>query len=174
MNNITLNNIVDDIRQYYNDHLIVKEFTFGQIEVMDLQKKTMFPIVHLTPGTASVNKGIITYSFDITCADLLHKEMDLTIGGLTGTKELKIQELLSDTLRILSDLDAEIRHGYLYMKWKDDYEITLPLSFDPFIEEYKNVLCGWGGTISISANYFGSACDQPLKAKPPFDKSYVA
>ena len=176
---ITINNIVDDIREYFQAHLLVKEFTFGQIEVMDLQKKTLFPVIHLTPGTASFTKGVMSYSFDITCASLLHSELDVTLGSpvpsgsITGTKELKIQNLLSDTLRILTDLDAELRHGFLYMKYKDQYQVSLPISFEPFIEEYKNVLCGWGGTIQIDVDYKGSACDQPLPEVPPYDTTYV-
>ena len=170
---ITLNNIVDQMRDYYSANEFIKTLTFGEIELMDLMKRTLFPIIHVTPGTTSFEKGVLTYSFEITACDLLHSQMDKTIGGITSTKEVKIQELLSDTLRYLQDLDAEIRHGFLYMKFGSEYELNLPISCEPFVEEYKNVLVGWTGSFSISVNYSGSSCDAPLLDDPTYNSTYV-
>ena len=99
---ITLVNIIEKLKTYYTDHYFVKTFNYGQVDLMDLKKETLFPLIYVVPGLVSIDKGQMTYNLEIICADLLFQKEN---------KEERVLEILSDTLRNLTDLDAEIRHG---------------------------------------------------------------
>ena len=160
---ITLLNLIELLKEYYTDHYFVKSFNYGQIDLMDLKKETLFPLIHVIPGLASVEVGQITYNLEVVCADLLFQKEN---------KEERILELLSDTLRNLTDLDAEIRHGLTVFKRDELFEVGYPLQAQPFIEEYKNVLCGYTASFSITVPYSSNACDQPKK--DPIDTNLVS
>tara|TARA_R100001443_G_scaffold13007_1_gene22901 strand:- start:3357 stop:3920 length:564 start_codon:yes stop_codon:yes gene_type:complete len=161
-NPITWNVIYDQLKAYYDQHYFVKTFSFGQVDLMDLDKQTIFPLVHVIPGSVSIEKGVQTMNMEIMCADLLHQKEN---------KEERMVEILSDTLRNLQDLDAEIRHGFTIFKREQEIEVDLPVSMTPFMEEYKNVLVGYNASYVINTPYQSKACIQPTDEK--IDKQFV-
>ena len=55
-NPITWNVIYDQLKAYFDQHYFVKTFSFGQVDLMDLDKQTIFPLVHVIPGSVSIEK----------------------------------------------------------------------------------------------------------------------
>jgi|TARA_B110000285_G_scaffold132446_1_gene148656 hypothetical protein len=160
---ITLVNIIEKLKTYYTDHYFVKTFNYGQVDLMDLKKETLFPLIYVVPGLVSIDKGQMTYNLEIICADLLFQKEN---------KEERVLEILSDTLRNLTDLDAEIRHGLSIFTRDEQFEVSLPLQLQPFMEEYKNVLCGYNASYAITVPYQANACIQPKDN--PIDTNLVS
>ena len=49
VNDKTYNNLVDTLEQLGNNHFQIKTVTSGDIFEIDLEKNTLFPLMHINP-----------------------------------------------------------------------------------------------------------------------------
>jgi len=149
----TYNIIIAKLREFADNHALIRKFTHGQISQADLEKEDEFPFMHVVPNQFSIDAGQLTYSLEVVFADL------------PRDKELKTEyqrHSISDCVLLFADLVNEIENGQIF---DESVIITKPITFTPFIEEFSNVLSGVQGSIDITVDYEWNACDIPYIAE---------
>jgi hypothetical protein len=145
----TYNVIIAKLKQFADNHALIRKFSHGQISEADLEKEDEFPFMHVIPTQFSIDSGQLTYSLDVFFADL------------PRDKDLKTEyqkHSISDCILLFADLVNEIENGQIF---DESVIITKPITFTPFMEEFSNVLTGVNGTIDITIDYEWNACDIP-------------
>lgn len=145
----TYNVIIAKLKQFADNHQLIRKFSHGQISEADLEKEDEFPFMHIVPNQFSIDAGQLTYTLDVFFADL------------PRDKDVKTEyqkHAISDCVLLFSDLVNELQNGTLF---DESVEISKPISFTPFVEEFSNVLTGVNGTIEITIDYEWNACDIP-------------
>ncbi len=147
----TYNVIIAKLKEFADNHALIRKFTHGQISQADLEKEDEFPFMHVVPSQFSIDAGQLTYSLEVIFADL------------PRDKEQKIEyqrHSLSDCILLFADMVNEIENGQIF---DESVVISKPINFTPFMEEFSNVLTGVQGTIDITVDYEWNACDIPYK-----------
>ena len=129
---ITYKNIVDDFRDIATNHFQINSFHNGFLDEVDIDKMNLqdFPILYLEPAPTTLDKGVLTYSFNVFVLSLLKE--DLT----------NREEVWSDTLQIMQDIAAEIKQnlslqtsgadsGKKFSYFENEVVLELPLNIEP-------------------------------------------
>jgi len=155
---ITFNNIITALENFANNHFFIKAFGHGNIEEIDMDKYTQFPLLHVIYTGSSYDDGTKTYSFEIYIVDNPSDKID---------KISYQREVISDSEQCAEDLLADLTNGgNIFAFW--DYELT-NATITPLEEETKNVLSGVVLDISIQVPYQYDSCNAPLTGVTPTD-----
>ena len=156
--------IVDLIQLIGKQHQMINSTGVGTIEqlVMFVQDRlnqdntidtysVEYPLLYIIPEPAQTNGKSMTYSFDLICADI------------TNVKNFEADtDVLSDTLQILEDVIAKmfwtIDNASCYYSWN----ISYPITFTPFQEDYADRLNGWTCKVEIEVPQPINLCDAPF------------
>ena len=146
--NKTYNNVIDTLACISQAHGFVHTVSTGDIENIDTSGAVKYPLVHIVPTSVAADTGALTFNFNILAMDLVQND------------ESNEQEVLSDTLIILTDILAEFKNGKKLVDNLGDYmqednEFTL----EPFTERFDNVVSGWNCSYSITLPHNYGACD---------------
>jgi hypothetical protein len=99
VNNKTYNNLIDTLEQLGVNHYQIQQVSSGDIFEMDLEKNTLYPLMHIVPQTVVASQGQFTFNFQVFIMDLVEPD------------ESNEQEVLSDCLSICTDIIATFKHG---------------------------------------------------------------
>ena len=131
---------------------MLKSFHSGFLDEVDIAKLGAgdYPILYSEPGTATINTGVLTYSFDLYVLDMIREDMsdrDYTF---------------SENLELLHDVINEFKQNLYSTSWVDN-EVVLetPISAEPFTARFDNILTGWTANITIQVNNTNNLCDIP-------------
>jgi len=93
---MTLNQIIEHFKTFYELHLQVKQFNFGEASSNDNVKNIDGVVmwVWVDPNAGNVSETELTYSFQVAFMDVLN------------TNDDNMQDVLSDTLQICLDFIA--------------------------------------------------------------------
>lgn len=151
MNNVY--QVLDKITEHLRNEEMNKSVTFGDIREVDLQKRTIFPLTHLTINSATFqgnDLNQVAFSIDIVCCDVVDESKGDPLNTAIQTPELKridnLEDVLNTTLMILNRLATELDRGDLF---QDLYQLDGNPICQPFKESYGNNLAGWVMTIDI-------------------------
>lgn len=121
--------------------------TMGSADELDLNRQTIYPILHIVPTQASRGERTTSYSFDLHAYDLVDFNKDDrrdVHNYFHGTDN--IQDVLNSTYLLLDRLiDRYVRGD----DFRDLFQLTLPVTCNPFFETQTNRLAGWSASISI-------------------------
>ena len=136
--------ILDELREYLILSSFTNKVTFGEVEQVDLDKKTNFPLVHLTMEDALIDENYIDFTVNIIAADILDISKEQVADQFLGSNNL--QDVLNSQLKVLTDVNNFFR--------RNDYResgITIVDSsrVTPFLDKFNNELAGWEGTITL-------------------------
>ena len=134
----TYNNIIDTLACISLAHGLVNEVSTGDIENIDTTGAVKYPLVHIVPTSVDAGNNTLTFNFNILAMDLVK------------TDESNEQEVLSDTLIILTDIIAEYKNGGKFGVDVDYLQEDKDFSLEPFTERFDNVVSGWNCTYSIT------------------------
>jgi hypothetical protein len=155
---ITFNNIITALENFANNHFFIKSFGHGNIEEIDLDKYTLFPLLHVIYVGSTYDDGTKTYRFEIYIVDNPSDKID---------KISYQREVISDSEQCAEDLLADLTNGgQIFGFW--DYELT-NATITPLEEETKNVLSGVVLDIEIQVPYQYDSCNAPLTGVTPTD-----
>jgi hypothetical protein len=177
------NNVIDTLKCVALNNAFVHQVTTGDIYDIDLEKNTLFPLVHITPKDAKAGMQTMNYNFQIFVCDLVEPHLS------------NEQEVLSDCLSICLDLVAQYKNGTLLAHntgagfddanaieyigispptttqfdgqhttsnprryWKADGDTT----FTPFTERFENAVTGWVFDFGVLVQHIYSTCDAPF------------
>jgi len=124
--------------------VFVKTITQGDFEKVDLQKKTIFPLLHVSIGNASFpSHSVIRYDIQVGCFDIrdINKEINIDNFNLNDNEQDNLNETLSTLNRI-------------WLKMSKDFEENNITASDlPTLEVQtftrKNLLDGWIMTFQV-------------------------
>tara|TARA_R110000744_G_scaffold271734_2_gene384768 strand:+ start:2715 stop:3224 length:510 start_codon:yes stop_codon:yes gene_type:complete len=147
--NKTYNNVIDTLSCISLAHGLVNEVSTGDIENIDTSGIVKYPLVHIVPTSVDAGTNTLTFNFNILAMDLVN------------TDESNEQEVLSNTLIILTDILAEYKNGKKLGGNLGDYlqEDLDSFNLEPFTERFDNVVSGWNCTYSITIPHVFNACN---------------
>ena len=158
---ISFRNVLGYLETIAEKHLMINSFHSGFMDEVDINKlgATDYVILYAEPGTATIDKGVMTYSFTIYVLDMISEAQ----GDSPNNERLGRIDTLSENLNILQDVISEF-HRSLYSKsWVDgEVVLELPISAEPFTARFDNLLTGWSATISMEVNNPNNLCIVPV------------
>lgn len=147
------------ITKALNDELKTAGFntvTFGDISQVDLKRQTIYPLAHITPDVVSTLGAINTYTFQLMGMDIVDfnkNDVDDETTPFYGIDNK--QDILHDILFRLQQAMEQFKRG-------DQFDALVqlqePISYEPFVERFENILAGWSLSISIVAPKYAKIC----------------
>jgi hypothetical protein len=129
--------VVDYLKTTLEADVNVHTITHGLRSMMDIDKKNIFPLVHLQVLSSTPNNGSVTFSFEIAVVDLRNiSKQIVTDKFLSNDNEL---DNLNTCHAVLNRLVA------ILINKNNDYAIQLvnAPTLQPIIFEESNLLDGW-------------------------------
>ena len=152
----TYNNVIDTIKCVGEGHLQIQAVTTGEIWDVDLNKNTLFPLLHISTINVNASKGQLQYNFQLVVADIVEPN-----------ESENEQEVLSDTLSIMTDIISIFRNGetlYFYNAEAGEearYWTADDFTLEPFTERFDNTLSGFTLTLPIVIEFPYDTCNIP-------------
>jgi len=147
-----------DILDKLRDELLlspsVNTVTYGDIEDVDLDKTTMFPLSHLLMDSVNYNGQTVTFNIKLLCADIVDYNKEKSNFELFyGNNNL--QDVFNTQFQVINTLISKLMRGDLF---EANYQVTTQPSAQPFKERFSNELAGWSTDISIEIPNSISIC----------------
>jgi len=158
---ITFRNAVGFLETIASKHFMINSFHSGFLDEVDINKlgATDYVILYAEPGTATVDKGVMTYSFNIYILDMINDE----VGDAPNNERLGRTDTLSENLQILQDVINEFHRSLYSTSWVDgEVVLELPISCEPFTARFDNQLTGWTATLSMQVDNKNNLCIVPV------------
>ena len=158
---ITFRNAVGFLETIADKHYMINSFHSGFMDEVDINKlgATDYVILYAEPGTATVDKGVMTYTFTIYVLDMINDE----VGDAPNNERLGRLDTLSENLQILQDVINEFHRSLYSTSWVDDEVVLdLPISCEPFTARFDNLLTGWSASISMQVDNKNNLCIVPI------------
>lgn len=137
-----------DITTKLKDHFIadpiVNTVTEGDIFEVDLNKQTIFPLVHMMINNASFETNVVRFNVSLIAMDIVDISKKATTDVFRGNSNE--QDVLNTQLEVLNRAYALMLHGNL---WDDKYVVDGNPTCEPFTERFENYLAGWTMTLDI-------------------------
>jgi hypothetical protein len=172
VNNKTYNNLIDTLKELGTQHDQITTTTSGDIWEIDLNKNTLFPLMHINPVNVQTGQSTLTYNFQIFIMDLVSEKSNWTNANFQSAQNLSNnQEVLSDCLQICTDIIGVFRHS----QWQSELtnDINAPVYFgegefniEPFSERFDNEVTGWVFPLAVTVHNDFQTCDIPMKVNP--------
>ena len=157
---ITFRNVVGYLETIADKHYEINSFHSGMLDEVDINKlgATDYVILYAEPGTATIDSGIMTYSFSIYVLDMINEEL----GDSPNNQRIGRVDAYSENLQILNDVINEFKHSLYSTSWVDNQVVlNTPISCEPFTARFDNVLTGWTANISVQVNNTNNLCIIP-------------
>ena len=158
---ITFRNVVGFFETIAEKHLQINSFHSGFMDEVDINKlgATDYVILYAEPGNASIDTGVLTYTFTIYVLDMINDE----VGDAPNKERLGRIDTFSENLNILQDVINEFKQNLYSTSWVDDEVLlTLPITAEPFTARFNNLLTGWSASISLEVNNPNNLCIVPI------------
>jgi hypothetical protein len=152
-----LYDIIDKLKETGEALPSIRTITFGNLEDVDIKRQTIFPLIHIVPGTATLNGSTISWAFQIHAMDLIDfnkddlNDMDDPFHGTDN-----MQDVLSDMVQQLSIMVDKIKRGASFGR----YEIVGSQTMTPFFDKTGNSLAGY--TLSVTINSPSASVDDGI------------
>tara|TARA_R100000697_G_scaffold43068_1_gene56117 strand:- start:331 stop:822 length:492 start_codon:yes stop_codon:yes gene_type:complete len=153
--NKTYNNVIDTLKALGEKHNQIKTTTVGDIFDIDLEKNTLYPLMHLNPLSVNTRRTELVYNFQVFIMDLVNDD---------NSNE---QEVYSDVLQMCVDVISILTNS----KWQAQLQLDIdaPVYFaegdytiEPFTERFNQAVTGWVFTISVVVENTFQTCNIPM------------
>ena len=151
----TYNNVIDTLKALGEKHNQIKTTTVGDIFDIDLEKNTLYPLMHLNPLSVNTRRTELVYNFQVFIMDLVNDD---------NSNE---QEVYSDVLQMCVDVISILTNS----KWQAQLQLDIdaPVYFaegdytiEPFTERFNQAVTGWVFTISVVVENTFQTCNIPM------------
>jgi len=123
--------IIDKLKTHFESDPLISTVTQGDIFEVDLNKQTIFPLVHLIVNNATFEENVIRYNISILAMDIVDITKDETISKFDGNdNELYI---LNTMMAVLNRVYELLRRGTLY---PDDFQVDGSPTVEFFTERF--------------------------------------
>ena len=136
--------IIDKLKTHFENDPLISTVSQGDIFEVDLNKQTIFPLVHLIVNNATFEENVIRYNISILAMDIVDITKDETISKFDGNdNELYV---LNTMLAVLNRCYELLRRGTLYT---EKFQVDGTPGCEPFTERFENKLAGFTMTVDI-------------------------
>ena len=136
--------IIDKLKAHFDGDVLVNTVTQGSLFDIDINKMDIFPLVHLTVNTASLEGNVVRYNISILAMDIVDITKDEDVNKFDGNdNELYV---LNTQLQVLTRCYELLLRGDL---WTDKFQIDGNPTCEPFVDRFENKLAGWTMTTDI-------------------------
>lgn len=146
--NVTYNQIIADIKDFFNRHLQVNLFVDMQYYDFNANGQNLYPATILVPQLSNISNTQMNLNFNMFFADLLNSDR-------TNTREV-----YSDMLDVARD----------FLSYFQDYEdsrdwcIQNDSTIQPFEEKFDDaIVAGWVLNFTVELPFSKSICDIPME-----------
>ena len=150
MTDKTYNNVIDALSCVAYSHGMVHSISTGNIEEIDTSGAVEYPLVHIVPNEVVAGTNALTFNFNILVMDLVQVD------------DSNEQDVLSDTLGIMTDIIAQYKQGGQLQIYPDNKgvfaQVDEDITIEPFTEHLDNVVSGWNASFSIEIPFQYKAC----------------
>ena len=137
--------IIDELKAHFENDELITTVSQGDIFDIDLNKQTIFPLLHIIVNTATFEENVIRYNISLLAMDIVDISKEETTDRFTGNdNELYV---LNTMLAVLNRCYELLRRGTLYT---DKFQVDGNPSCEPFTERMESNLSGWTMTVDIS------------------------
>jgi hypothetical protein len=137
-------NVLTKIKETLDAEPFVNTVTYGNIDDVDLNKQTIFPLSHIIVNNTTVQEKTLVFSISVLAMDIVDVSKEETENIFRGNDNE--QDVLNTQLALLTRLSAILKRGTLYT---DKYQLDDDVSCEPFVDRFENKLAGWTGTFNI-------------------------
>ena len=136
--------IIDKIKQHFENDPLVNTVTQGDIFDVDLNKQTIFPLCHIIVNQATFENNVIRYNISILAMDITDISKSESADKFDGNdNELYI---LNTMMAVHNRCYEMLRRGDLYT---DKFQVDGSPTCEPFTERFENKLAGFTLTVDI-------------------------
>lgn len=136
--------LITRIKEHFENDAIVNTITQGDIFRIDLNKQTIFPLVHIIVNNVQFVQNVQQCNISVLAMDIVDISKDETENIFDGNdNEL---DVLNTHLAVLNRMYEFLRRGDLY---DDKYQVTGTPTCEPFIDRFENKLAGWTMTFDV-------------------------
>jgi hypothetical protein len=145
-------NVTTAVKETLEGHPMINTVTFGDLDDIDLNKQTIFPLAHIVVDTANFQGttfNTIAFDMQIIVMDLV----DVTKNDLRDQPnpfqgQDNLQDVLNTMLAPLNNLVLQLNKGSMQ---RDGYELDMAqVPCVPFLDRYQNKLAGWIMTLTVN------------------------
>jgi len=137
-------NIIDSLRTHFQNDPLVNEISEGGMHKIDLNKQTIFPLVHIMVNSVTFEGSTILYNVSIIAMGIVDYSKVETVDKFKGNDNT--QDVLNTTLAILNRCYKQAQSGSLF---DDMIQVVGSASNEPFEERFENNLAGWTMTFDL-------------------------
>jgi hypothetical protein len=131
--------------------------TFGNLNDIDVRKQTIFPLVHVNIGNATLTGtgvNVMQLDVELVVMDLvdIDKDLDLRVPSYDYAENFfwaqnaNAVDCLNSTLYIANRIVGSFDRGKPFV---NQCQLVGDVSFQPFVESFENNLAGWSTTITL-------------------------
>lgn len=159
MKNKTLRGFVNDIKKIYEKHEQINDFGFGFVEDVTFKKQheggVQYPYLFVIPDNSSVDARELQYTLRLIMMD-----------RVVNYTDENLLDVMSDMNQILQDVIAQFAYSYTAEdgEYTDIYEITTPVSLEPFADKFDDYVCGYFATITVTLGQGLDRCIAPFNS----------
>ena len=125
--------IIDKLKTHFDGDVLVNTVTQGSLFDIDINKMDIFPLVHLTVNTASLEGNVVRYNISILAMDIVDITKDEDVNKFDGNdNELYV---LNTQLQVLTRCYELLLRGDL---WTDKFQIDGNPTCEPFVDRFEN------------------------------------
>lgn len=131
------------IKTSLENNVNVNTVTQGDILEIDLNKKTIFPLAHVSVSSATFAENVIRFNVQVYAMDIRNIVKDIPADKFTGNDN-EIDNL-NTSLAVLRRTYNELAKD----KYTQDITITGEPSLELFTESRGNLLDGWSMNLQV-------------------------
>jgi hypothetical protein len=136
--------ITEGLQAHFTNDALVNTVTEGDIMEVDLNKQTIFPLVHVMINNATLQSNVVRFNVSLIAMDIVDISKEPTTDIYRGNSNE--QDVLNTQLEILNRAFAQMYHGNM---WDSKIVIDGDPTCEPFTERFENYLAGWTMTFDV-------------------------
>jgi hypothetical protein len=138
-------NLLDTVKEELLSSPFVNTVSYGALDRVDINKKTIFPLAHFMVNGVTYEENILTYNISLLCMDIVDESKDnntdVFLGNDNEQDVFNTQQAV--ILRVLDSLNKGDLHG-------DLYQLEGSPNIEPFVDRFDNRLAGWAVTLDVT------------------------
>ena len=88
--NKTYNNVIDTLKALGEKHNQIKTTTVGDIFDIDLEKNTLYPLMHLNPLSVNTRRTELVYNFQVFIMDMVNDDNSNELEVYTDVLQMSV------------------------------------------------------------------------------------
>jgi len=136
--------IIKKIKDTLQAEPFVNTVSIGNIDDVDLNKQSIFPLSHIIVNNTTLNEKTINFNVSVLFMDVVDMSKAESTDKFIGNDNE--QDVLNTQLAVAAKLTDLLRRGSLY---SDLYQVEGNVTCEPFVDRFENKLAGWTATYDI-------------------------